>query len=234
VRLAELLRPRRVQREIYDQMTYEDANSSPSPRSSTTRSVRLSRAFQGLQGLRLPCRMGVFSGRAHAAADYLSRRSCSHRAPLQQRDGAVAVQTAWWPQSIRELVSPAGGCTSRAAHLAATRDSRFLRLQPPGGRCSLHRRGQPRAAGFRRSAFALDLLEQPARAGRSGVSFNVPYRNHFRVTTLPDAVMLRDVFRRIDELLTEYASAPREPAAATSSRRPLASSKYLKYRNTLF
>jgi hypothetical protein len=31
------------------------------------------------------------------------------------------------------------------------------------------------------------------------------------VTTLPDSVVLRDVFGRIDELLTEYASAAREP-----------------------
>jgi alanine-synthesizing transaminase len=42
-----------------------------------------------------------------------------------------------------------------------------------------------------------------------GVSFNVSYRNHFRVTTLPDSVTLKDVFSRIDELLSAYASAPR-------------------------
>ncbi len=48
-----------------------------------------------------------------------------------------------------------------------------------------------------------------------GVSFNVPYKNHFRVTTLPDSSMLRDVFGRIEELLTEYASKPSE--AATDS-----------------
>ena len=41
------------------------------------------------------------------------------------------------------------------------------------------------------------------------MSFNVPYRNHFRVTTLPDSSTLRDVFGRVDELLTAYATAPR-------------------------
>ncbi len=45
-----------------------------------------------------------------------------------------------------------------------------------------------------------------------GSSFNVPYRNRFRVTNLPDATTLREVFGRIDELLTAYASAPRESA----------------------
>jgi alanine-synthesizing transaminase len=40
-----------------------------------------------------------------------------------------------------------------------------------------------------------------------GVSFNVPYRNHFRVTTLPDPATLRMVFTRIEELLDVYANS---------------------------
>jgi alanine-synthesizing transaminase len=43
-----------------------------------------------------------------------------------------------------------------------------------------------------------------------GVSFNVPYRNHFRITNLPEAAVLRRVFARIDELLQAYASGSRE------------------------
>ena len=42
-----------------------------------------------------------------------------------------------------------------------------------------------------------------------GVSFNVPYRNHFRITNLPDAGTLKTVFQRIEELLAEYREAPR-------------------------
>ena len=38
-----------------------------------------------------------------------------------------------------------------------------------------------------------------------GVSFNVPYRNHFRITNLPDAATLREVFARIEDLLASYA-----------------------------
>ena len=49
-----------------------------------------------------------------------------------------------------------------------------------------------------------------------GVSFNVPYRNHFRITNLPDAATLREVFARIEELLASYASAARAPAEAAA------------------
>jgi hypothetical protein len=36
------------------------------------------------------------------------------------------------------------------------------------------------------------------------------------VTSLPDAAMLRDVFGRIDDLLTGYATAPREQSGASN------------------
>ena len=49
-----------------------------------------------------------------------------------------------------------------------------------------------------------------------GVSFNVPYRNHFRITNLPDAATLREVFARIEELLEGYAAGG--PAAAVAAR----------------
>jgi alanine-synthesizing transaminase len=40
-----------------------------------------------------------------------------------------------------------------------------------------------------------------------GSSFNVPYRNHFRVTLLPEAPVLREVFARIDRVLSRRAAA---------------------------
>ena len=39
-----------------------------------------------------------------------------------------------------------------------------------------------------------------------GVSFNVPYNNHFRITMLPDVAQLEDVFQRIGDLLDAYAA----------------------------
>ena len=204
--------------EIYDQMTYDDAEYVPV---ATLVHDTLCATLSGLSKVYRACgyRVGwaVFSGRAHAAADYLS--SLELLASLRLCSNVMAqwaVQTALGGhQSIRELVSPGGRLyESRRAIVAATHDSRFLRLQPPGGAMyafiGVDARELPQ---FDDQQFALDLLEQQHVLVAPGVSFNVPYRNHFRVTTLPDAAMLRDVFRRIEELLTEYASAPREPAS---------------------
>jgi alanine-synthesizing transaminase len=59
--------------------------------------------------------------------------------------------------------------------------------------------------GFDDQQFALDLLEQQHVLVAPGVSFNVPYRNHFRVTSLPDAAQLRTVFGRIEAQLDRWA-----------------------------
>jgi len=65
--------------------------------------------------------------------------------------------------------------------------------------------------GFDDQQFALDLLEQQHVLVAPGVSFNVPYRNHFRVTSLPDAATLRVVFSRIEtQLAAQAAHAPQD------------------------
>ena len=66
---------------------------------------------------------------------------------------------------------------------------------------------------FDDQVFALDLLEQKHVLLAPGTSFNVPYRDHFRTTWLPDAAVLRKVFARIEELLTSYVGrAPSDKA----------------------
>jgi alanine-synthesizing transaminase len=64
---------------------------------------------------------------------------------------------------------------------------------------------------FDDEAFALDLLERKHVLVAPGTSFNVPYKNHFRITNLPDAAQLRTVFARMSELLAEYRSRPPAP-----------------------
>ena len=54
-------------------------------------------------------------------------------------------------------------------------------------------------------AFALDLLEKHHVLVAPGSSFNTPYTDHFRITTLPDTEMLDIVFDRIDACLAPYA-----------------------------
>ncbi len=199
--------------EIYDQMVYDGAESIPM---ATIVRDTLCATLSGLSKIYRACgyRVGwaVFSGRVHGAADYLSAlellsslRLCSN-VPAQW-----AVQTALGGhQSIRDLVAPGGRLyESRKAILNAVEQSRFLKLAPPAGAMygfiGVDTRELPE---FDDQQFALDLLEQKHVLIAPGVSFNVPYRTHFRVTNLPDSAMLRDVFGRIDELLNSYANAP--------------------------
>jgi alanine-synthesizing transaminase len=199
--------------EIYDQMVYDGAEFVPM---ATIVRDTLCATLSGLSKIYRACgyRVGwaVFSGRIHAASEYLSAlellsslRLCSN-VPAQW-----AVQTALGGhQSIRELVSPGGRLyESRKAILTAVQNSRFLKLQPPAGAMYGFIGVDTRElTDFDDQQFALDLLEQKHVLIAPGVSFNVPYRTHFRVTNLPDSAMLREVFARIDELLTSYANAP--------------------------
>jgi len=57
--------------------------------------------------------------------------------------------------------------------------------------------------------FALDLLERKHVLVAPGTSFNVPYRDHFRITLLPDAETMTQVFARMEELLDDYAAEAR-------------------------
>jgi alanine-synthesizing transaminase len=202
--------------EIYDQMLYDGAEFVPL--ATLTRDT-LCATLSGLSKVYRACGYRVgwasFSGRVRQAADYLSAlellsslRLCS-AVPAQW-----AVQTALGGyQSIRELVSPGGRLyESRATILAATRVSRFLRLEPPAGAMYAFVEVDTRELpDFDDQRFALDLLEQKHVLVAPGVSFNVPYRTHFRITNLPQPAVLRQVFARVDELLCAYAVAPPPP-----------------------
>ncbi|HEX4647860.1 MAG TPA: aminotransferase class I/II-fold pyridoxal phosphate-dependent enzyme [Steroidobacteraceae bacterium] len=209
--------------EIYDQMTYDGAEFVPM---ATLVRDTLCATLSGLSKVYRACgyRVGwaAFSGRTHAAADYLnalellaSLRLCSS-VPAQW-----AVQTALGGhQSIRELVAPGGRLhESRAATLKAVAESRFLTLAPPGGAMYAFVGVDTRALpDFDDQQFALDLLEQKHVLVAPGVSFNVPYRNHFRITNLPDAATLREVFGRTEELLSSYAGAAPGNVLSAASR----------------
>jgi alanine-synthesizing transaminase len=198
--------------EIYDQMVYDDAQFVPL---ATLVRDTLCATLSGLSKIYRACgyRVGwaVFSGRVRGAGEYLnalellsSLRLCSN-VPAQW-----AVQTALGGhQSVRELVAPRGRLyESRQEILAATARSRFLELAPPRGAMyafvGVDTRELP---NFDDQTFALDLLEQKHVLVAPGVSFNVPYRTHFRITSLPDAAVLRQVFARIDEVLCGYTEA---------------------------
>jgi alanine-synthesizing transaminase len=200
--------------EIYDQMTYDGAVFTPL---ATLVQDTVCVTMSGLSKVYRACgyRVGwaVFSGKLRAASDYLnamellsSLRLCSG-VPAQW-----AVQTALGGyQSIQELIKPSGRLyESRRAIIEATSNSQFLRLEAPkGAMYAFVRVDTDKLQDFDDHAFALDLLERKHILVAPGVSFNVPYRDHFRVTTLPDASVLRNVFGRIEEVLAGYAAEPR-------------------------
>jgi alanine-synthesizing transaminase len=203
--------------EIYDQMTYDGATFVPM---ATLVHDTVCATLSGLSKVYRACgyRVGwaVFSGRTQAASEYLhglellaSLRLCSN--VMAQ----WAVQTALGGhQSVQELVSPGGRLyESRAAITQAIGASRFLRLKPPQGAMygfvGVDEQALP---GFDDQRFALDLLEHKHVLVAPGVSFNVPYTNHFRITNLPDAATLREVFARIEDLLAGYAANPARPS----------------------
>jgi len=197
--------------EIYDQMTYDGVESIPM---ATLVRDTVCCTMSGLSKIYRACgyRVGwaAFSGNLRGAGDYLaalellsSLRLCSN-VPAQW-----AVQTALGGyQSIKELLSPGGRLhESRRAILEATSSSRYLHLvAPKGSMYAFIRVKTEELPDFDDQTFALDLLEQKHVLLAPGTSFNVPYRDHFRTTLLPDAALLRKVFAHIEELLATYSS----------------------------
>jgi alanine-synthesizing transaminase len=197
--------------EIYDQMLYDGAQHVPL---ATLVHDTLCATFGGLSKIYRACgyRVGwvAFSGDREQAADYLhavellaSLRLCANV------PGQWAVQTALGGyQSIAELTAPGGRLyQSRQAVIEGVARSRYLRLQPPQGAMYAFPGVDPeRLPAFHDRRFALELLEKKHVLIAPGSSFNVPYRDHFRITTLPDERQMAVVFERIEEILDLMAA----------------------------
>jgi alanine-synthesizing transaminase len=194
--------------EIYDNITYDDAQFVPM---ATLVEDTVCVTMSGLSKVYRACgyRVGwaVVSGKLRVAEQFLealellaSLRLCSN-VPAQW-----AVQTAiGGHQSIHELTRPEGRLfESRRAIMEGVAANPAFRLQAPQGALYAFVGVDPALEGFDDQQFALDLLEQKHVLIAPGVSFNVPYRNHFRITNLPDAATLRLVFARMAELLDDY------------------------------
>jgi alanine-synthesizing transaminase len=197
--------------EIYDQMTYDDAEFTPM---ATLVQQTLCGTLSGLSKVYRACgyRVGwaVFSGDVEHSRDYLSAlellsslRLCSNV------PGQWAVQTALGGyQSIRELMTHGGRLyESRKAIIEAVQRSRYLHLATPmGAMYAFVGVSTDLLPEFDDQQFALDLLEHKHVLVAPGSSFNVPYRNHFRITNLPEPQVIGEVFARIEELLGNYAA----------------------------
>ena len=192
--------------EIYDEMLYGDATHIPM---ATLVNDTLCVTFNGLSKVYRACgyRVGwmVFSGNRENAGDYMhavelvaSLRLCANV------PGQWAVQTALGGyQSILELTSEGGRLfQARQAIIDGVNKSKFMSLhEPDGSMYAFPAIDTSLFESFDDQGFAMELLEKKHILIAPGSSFNVPYRNHFRLTTLPTERKMHTVFERMEEVL---------------------------------
>jgi alanine-synthesizing transaminase len=210
VRIAEERRLLVLSDEIYDRILYDDAEHVPV---ATLCHDTTCATFGGLSKVYRACGFRVgwvyFSGRVEPARDYLeglemlaSLRLCSNV------PGQWAVQTALGgQQSILELTAESGRLgRQRRAVMRGVEASPFLDLvTPQGALYAFPGVDLAKIPDFDDAKFAMQLLETEHVLVVPGSSFNVPYKNHFRLTLLPDEETMADVFVRIDRLLQRWA-----------------------------
>ncbi|MDX1459720.1 MAG: aminotransferase class I/II-fold pyridoxal phosphate-dependent enzyme [Xanthomonadales bacterium] len=209
-RLAERHRLVLFSDEIYDQMRYGDAERVPM---ATLVKDSLCVTLSGLSKVYRACgyRVGwaVLSGDRQHAQDYIhamevlaSLRLCANV------PGQWAVQTALGGvQSIEQLTAPGGRLfESRQAIIDGIARSRYMTMVEPAGAMYGFPGIDPDAIpDIDDQVFALRLLERHHILVAPGSSFNVPYRNHFRLTTLPRPGQCERVFEQIEACLASLA-----------------------------
>lgn len=205
-RIAEQSRIVVLSDEIYDQMLFGEAEHIPM---ATLVHDTLCVTFNGLSKIYRACgyRVGwmVFSGDREHAREYMhavellaSLRLCANV------PGQWAVQTALGGyQSIAELTKVGGRLyQSRQAIIDGVAKSRFMSLyEPEGAMYAFPAVDTLLFENFDDQRFAMELLEKKHVLIAPGSSFNVPYRNHFRLTTLLTGRRIEMVFERMEEVL---------------------------------
>lgn len=207
--------------EIYDSILYGDAKFEPiAPIAGDLPCL----SFGGLSKVHRACgwRVGwavlsgdpVASGNLHHAMDLLGALRLCANVP-----GQFAIEAALHGEdTIAPLCAPGGRLfEARRAVIESIEQSRHLELVAPAGALYAFPAVTGAAAqGFDDHRFALELLETEDVLVVPGSSFNVPYRNHFRVTLLPQPEDLREVFRRVERLLDRYAQADADAQVAVA------------------
>ena len=196
--------------EIYDGILYDGNTFQPlAPLAGDVPCL----TFSGLSKVHRACgwRVGwavlsgdpLRTGDYHHALDLLGALRLCANVP-----GQFAIEAALTGgDTITALTAPGGRLhASRQAVLDAVAKSDFLSVvAPQGALYAFPKIDTARLPEFDDYRFALDLLETEHVLIVPGSSFNVPYRDHFRVTLLPQADEISEVFRRIERSLSQYA-----------------------------
>jgi alanine-synthesizing transaminase len=218
VRIAEKHRLLLMADEIYDGITYEDAAFVPLAALSGEHPCL---SFGGLSKVHRACgyRVGwatlsgdpIRSGDYHHSLDLLGALRLCANVPGQWAARA-ALQG---PDTISELTAPGGRLfEARRAVIEACERSAWLSLVAPQGALYAFPGVDLSALpDFDDHLFALELLETEGVLVVPGSSFNVAYRNHFRVTLLPQPDEIREVIARIERVLARQVQEPARQAA---------------------
>ena len=205
--------------EIYDSILYDGAQFEPlAPLAGDLPCL----SFGGLSKVHRACgwRVGwavlsgdpLVTGEFHHAMDLLGALRLCANVP-----GQFAIDAALHGQdTIAPLCAPGGRLyETRSAVIDAIKASQHLELVAPAGALYAFPAVVGAAArGFDDYRFALELLETEDVLVVPGSSFNVPYRNHFRVTLLPLPEDVREVFARIERVLDRHAQRNADIKAA--------------------
>lgn len=197
--------------EIYDSILYDGAHFEPlAPLAGDLPCL----SFGGLSKVHRACgwRVGwtvlsgdpLASGDFHHAMDLLGALRLCANVP-----GQFAIDAALHGEDTIAPLCAAGGrlYETRRAVIDAINASQHLQLVAPAGALYAFPAVVGAAAqGFDDHQFALELLETEDVLVVPGSSFNVPYRNHFRVTLLPLPEDVREVFARIERVLDRHAA----------------------------
>ena len=215
--------------EIYDQILYDDAQfhavaplAGDHPCITFSGLSKVHRACGWRVGWAMLSGAGERLGEFRAAMDLLSAlRLCANVPGQYAIDAAVN-----GPDTISPLCAPGGRLyETRRAVIEACNASEHLSLVAPAGALYAFPAVVGAAArSFDDHDFALELMNEEGVLVVPGSSFNVPYRNHFRITLLPEAAQLAEVFRRIERVLDRAAErveagtdAARSPATARAA-----------------
>jgi alanine-synthesizing transaminase len=212
--------------EIYDGIVYDDAPGAVpfhplAPLAGDTPCL----SFGGLSKVHRACgwRVGwaVLSGDAGASHDFHNAMDLLGALRLCANvPGQYAIEQALHgDDTIGALCRPGGRLhATRQALIESCAASEHLRLVTPRGALyGFPGVVGPAADGFDDHAFALEMLEREDVLIVPGSGFNAPDRLHFRVTLLPEGDVLRDVFQRIDRVLSRRAiHAPETRMAAVA------------------
>ncbi len=190
--------------EIYDRMTYDDAEFTPVATIDHELPIA---TFSGLSKVYRACGYRVgwvsFTGSLENTSDLLNSmellaalRLCSNV------PGQWAVQTALGgTQSIDQLTAKDGRLyKSRCAVIDAVDQSLNMQMISPQG--AMYAFIDVNKPGFDDKEFALKLLEDEHILIAPGTSFNYPNNNAFRITLLPEANILQDCIKRMDNLIS--------------------------------